>query len=178
MPPQVVFDEISTMMSTWLSDEAWKQIQASVPVACIDVLPLRVAGGAVREIGLIHRDTPHQGRRWCLVGGRLLRNESLAEAVGRQLRETLGSGVRFALPVDAQPAYVAQYFTSNRPDGPLDPRQHAIGMTFAVAIEGEPRPAGEAHAFQWFATAALPPADAWGFEQDRVARSVLARLRG
>ena len=164
------------MMSTWLSDEAWKQVQASVPVACADVLPLRVIDGVLREVGLIYRDTPHQGRRWCLVGGRMLRNESLAEAVGRQIRETLGPGVRFALPVDAQPAHVAQYFTERRPEGPLDPRQHAIGMTFAVAIEGEARPAGEAHDFRWFAIDALPRAEEWGFEQDRVARSVLARL--
>ena len=54
-----LFDELSTMQSTWLSDALWKQVQASVPVACADVLPLRVAGGRVREVGLIHRDTPH-----------------------------------------------------------------------------------------------------------------------
>lgn len=166
------------MMSTWLSDEAWKQVQASVPVACVDVLPLRAVDGVLREVGLIHRDTPHQGRRWCLVGGRLFRNESLIEGAGRQIRETLGPEVRFALPFDAQPAYVAQYFTNHRPEGPLDPRQHAVAMTYAVAIEGEARPGGEAYAFQWFAMDALPGANEWGFEQDRVARAVLERLPG
>jgi ADP-ribose pyrophosphatase YjhB (NUDIX family) len=165
------------MKSTWLSEALWKQVQASVPVTCVDILPLRLVDGRVRDVGLIHRETPHQGRRWCLVGGRLLRNESLVEGVGRQIRETLGAQMRFALPPDAQPAYVTQYFTIERPEGALDPRQHAIGLTYAVALEGEARAAGEAHDFQWFAIGALPRPDEWGFEQDRVTRAVLARLK-
>jgi hypothetical protein len=107
-----------------------------------------------------------------------LRNEALADGIARQIRETLGPGVRFEVPRDPQPAYVAQYFTDRRATGNLDPRQHAIGMTFAVAIEGEVRCGGEAHDFAWFAVEALPGPDLWGFEQDRVARAVIARVVG
>jgi hypothetical protein len=107
-----------------------------------------------------------------------LRNESVADGIARQIRETLGPLVRFEVPRDPQPAYVAQYFTERRAGANLDPRQHAIGMTFAVAIDGEVRCGGEAHDFAWFGVEELPAPEAWGFEQDRVARAVIARVSG
>src|SRR5438309_1951881 len=92
-----------------LPDSEWKFVRDSVPIACVDVLPLRRdLSRNDRELGLIYRETPHQGRRWCLVGGRMFRNESLAEAAARQLRDTLGPQVRFNVPADAQPLYTAQ----------------------------------------------------------------------
>ena len=163
----------------WLDAADWKRTQKSVPIACVDVLPLRVSGsdaGLVDAVGLIRRDTPHQGRRWCLVGGRLLRNETLTEAVARQVRETLGRGVRFDIEAAAQPAYVAQYFTFVRHIGCRDPRQHAVAMTFCVAIKGTPVPQGEAESFEWHAPTRLPPADEFGFDQDRVVKACLAKL--
>jgi ADP-ribose pyrophosphatase YjhB (NUDIX family) len=130
----------------------------------------------ITHVGLIHRDTPHQGRRWCLVGGRLWRNESFAEAATRQIGETLGPGAQFHIHPDPQPAYVAQYFTHQRETGLLDPRQHAVAMVFVVPISGEIVAGGEACAFRWFASSELPPPAEWGFGQDRVAAACLDRL--
>ena len=166
-------------MSTWLSAEDWRKVQASVPIACVDVLPVRPAKGtdaAARRfdsVGLILRDTPHQGRRWCLIGGRMFRNESFPQAVSRQLRETLGRGVTFDLPADVQPDFVAQYFTEPGPVGCLDPRQHAIGNTFVVPVAGTAHAQGEAHDFRWFPLDALPRPQEFGFDQDRVLAACL-----
>jgi ADP-ribose pyrophosphatase YjhB (NUDIX family) len=159
----------------WLDAADWKWVQDTVPVACVDVLPLQLAtdGRTIARVGMIYRDTPHQGRRWCLVGGRMWRNESLVEAATRQIRETLGTVVRFHITPEAQPHYVAQYFTSQRNIGLLDPRQHAVAMVFAVPIEGEIVAGGEAAEFAWFAPDALPPADRCGFGQDRVAHECI-----
>jgi ADP-ribose pyrophosphatase YjhB (NUDIX family) len=160
----------------WLREDDYRLIQNSVPIACVDIAPLRLdERGGIEAIGLIFRDTPHQGRRWCLVGGRVQRNETLAAAASRQLRQTLGDGIRFQLDPDDQPVYVAQYFPTRQPVGVIDPRQHAVTMNYFVAIEGEIVPKGEALEFRWFAPDSLPNPDQFGFEQDRVLRECLAR---
>ena len=161
----------------WLSPDDWRWAQQALPIACVDVLPVRVADGRVGRVGLIHRDTPHQGRRWCLVGGRLWRDETFAGAAARQLRETLGPAVTFE-PVadDRQPDHVVQYFPAPRPGGLVDPRQHAVAVTFVVPLLADDvAPAGEAFDFRWFAADRLPPPDQWGFGQDAVAAACLRR---
>ena len=154
----------------WIPEDEWQQIQATVPVACVDVLVWRRVGGAgQRDVGLILRDTPHQGPRWCLVGGRVLLDESLDAAVRRQLLDTLATG---PVDVDDQPAFVAEYARGTGP-GPHDPRKHAIGMTWAVQLAGTPSPRHEALDFRWFPESALPEL---GFGQGRVAAAVLRGL--
>lgn len=160
----------------WLNPQDWKLVQDSVPICCVDVVPIkRSEGGNVAQVGLILRDTPHQGRRWCIVGGRMLRNETLAEAATRQLRQTLGDAVTFRIAPDAQPHFVAQYFTAPRDVGLFDPRQHAIGMTFLLELDGPAIAQGEAFEFRWFDVNSLPPSDDFGFGQDEVVRACLRR---
>lgn len=166
--------------TVWLAAEEWGRVQQLVPIVCVDVLPLRRAAGSsdeAVEIGLIRRQTPHQGARWCLVGGRLLRNESLPEAICRQVMETLGPGAVVQPPVDLRPVYVAQYFSRPRVGELFDPRQHAVGLTYALMVSGDVRPQGEALDFAWFSPASLPPVEAFGFEQERVVAACLDWLR-
>jgi ADP-ribose pyrophosphatase YjhB (NUDIX family) len=164
----------------WLAADDWKWVQDTMPIPCADVVPVQLGGDGqtIQRIGLIYRDTPHQGYRWCMVGGRMWRNESLAEAASRQLLETLGPGVTFQIDPDRQPDFVVQYFTSRREIGFLDPRQHAITLAIVVPIAGEIAPMGEAASFKWFDPDALPPAAEWGFEQDRAARECISRWAG
>jgi len=148
-----------------------------MPIPCVDVLPVQVDQiGKIIKVGMIFRDTPHQGKRWCMVGGRMWRNESFVEAATRQLRETLGADVQFTMKPDAQPHYIAQYFTSTREVGYLDPRQHAVTMVFAVAISGAIKPGGEASGFEWFDLNKIPDGTRSGFRQDEVARECLKRV--
>jgi len=160
--------------STWIPDEEWARIQQLVPIACVDVLPVRPITGGV-EIGLILRDTP-VGQRWCLVGGRIRLNESIREAVLRQLTSTLGDGVQCSLTKRLHPDHVAEYF-SDRRDGELqDPRQHAIGLTYIVVVAGVLQARGEAIGFRWFTPDALPPTGDFGFGQRSVVEALLERL--
>ena len=164
----------------WLSAADWKWVQDTLPIVCVDVVPVQVGGDgkSVQKIGLIFRDTPLHGRRWCLVGGRMWRNESLAEAAARQLRETLGPGVRFEIDPDRQPDFVIQYFTTKRKVGFVDPRQHAITPAIVVPIAGEITATGEAESFRWFDAAALPPAGEWGFGQNGAVLECISRWPG
>jgi ADP-ribose pyrophosphatase YjhB (NUDIX family) len=163
----------------WLDASDWKWVQDTMPIACADAVPVRLGtdGKTIEQIGLIYRNTPHQGMRWCMVGGRMWRNESFAEAITRQLRETLGPLIRFQIDPNRQPDFVVQYFTSPRPIGFLDPRQHAITLAYVDPIEGEITAMGEAESFKWFDSDALPPADQFGFEQDVVIRECLKRWK-
>ena len=153
-----------------LAAEEWRFIQASVPIACVDVVVWRrPASSNQRDIGLILRNTPHEGQRWCLVGGRLLLDERLTDAVHRQVRDTLTTE---PVHVSPQPQHVAEYARTGT-GGPHDPRQHAIGMTWAVQLRGNPVPKDEAREFRWFAEGDVPEL---GFGQQDVLLAVLATL--
>lgn len=163
---------------TWLSPSQWKFVQASVPIVCVDVLPVRFSRASpdtIRAIGLILRDTPHQGRKWCLVGGRLLYGESLRAAIVRQVTETLGSGMRLHLGRDPKPVTVIQYSPTNLMPFVLDPRQHAVSLTYALQLTGSPKPQGEAVAYKWFDVRSLPSPEECGFGHHGVATSCLRR---
>jgi ADP-ribose pyrophosphatase YjhB (NUDIX family) len=167
------------MHKLWLAPADWKRIQESIPVICVDVLPIQSSTKSGRDltaVGLIFRETP-QGRRWCLIGGRLLYGESLTRAIRRQVREALGRHVKVDLQVDQQPLYIAQYSPSGRTPFALDPRQHAVGLTYAIKLEGKPMAGGEAIKFRWFETARLPGGRQLGFGQDAVIRTCLRALR-
>jgi len=164
----------------WLPPSRWRLVQASVPIVCVDVLPVRVSRRTphiVEAIGLILRDTPRGRRRWCLIGGRLLYGESLRDAIGRQIGETLGSQVRIHLRRDQQPLYIAQYSPLKTKSFSLDPRQHAVGLTYASEITGSPAPQGEAVAYEWFDVRKLPPPKEFGFDQARIVKYCLQLLR-
>lgn len=168
------------MNSNWLDPETWRQIQERIPITCVDILPLKLTKGVygdLQALGLIMRETPHQGQRWCLVGGRLQLNESFHEAIGREIQDALGDDVQFQIDQGIQPDFVAEYFTFHKKQGGYDPRQHAIGLTFCVPLEGNIRPKGEAIAFEWFKPSQLPTSEKFGFNQDKVVKACLTRLR-
>ncbi|HEU5441891.1 MAG TPA: DUF4916 domain-containing protein [Ktedonobacterales bacterium] len=165
---------------SWLTDAEWESVQRAVPIVCVDVLAVKRTDELalrVAAVGLILRETPHQGRRWCLVGGRVLHDEALEEAITRQLRDTLGSAIEFSLSDAQRPLYVAQYLPTRRADFPQDPRKHAVALTYCVEVDGAVAPQNEALDFAWYSPDRLPPRDQFGFEQDRVVDLCLARLR-
>lgn len=103
-------------------------------------------------------------------------NESIQEALSRQLNETLGNEVSFEIPPDPQPVYVAQYFTNLRNGWPMDPRKHSIGLTFCFELFGKIKPSGESLEFAWFDVGSFPPSAEFGFGQELVVRECLARF--
>jgi ADP-ribose pyrophosphatase YjhB (NUDIX family) len=147
-------------------------IQARIPILCVDLVPVSTESPA--RIGLIRRATYAGGTGWCLVGGRVLHNESLLEAVLRHARATLGPSVRVDVASLALHK-VIEYFPSPERGEFHDPRKHAVALTYAGACSGEPRACGEAIEFAWFKRDQLAGL-AFGFGQDRVVRAVLAEL--
>jgi ADP-ribose pyrophosphatase YjhB (NUDIX family) len=154
----------------WLSPEDYSFVSEHVPILCVDVL--LSPRGRWSAVGLIRRATHDGGDGWCLVGGRVLRDERLHAAVGRHVASTLGPEVRLD-PATLQLRAVAEYFTEPNPGELHDPRKHAVALTYTAVCEGTPCPLGEASDFRWFDIDALPDGD-FGFGQDSVVARVLA----
>ncbi len=164
------------MKKGWLSDQAWQAVQQKLPICCVDVLLTKRARSGISAVGLIHRHTPHQGCRWCLIGGRLLLNESLKAAIARQVRETLGAQAQCVLDSTAQPLLLMEYFSVRRERSLFDPRQHAIAVVFSARVRGPIKAQGEALDFRWFDLQRLPSAASFGFGQQKVVAECIRRL--
>lgn len=146
------------MTLRYLPADLYLQIEQSMPIACVDFVPVRTTDAGVREVGLILRASPH-GQVWCHLGGRIQHGETIADAIRRHARETIG--IEPALPLNPQPDYVYQWFPpAVAPvDGTVfgdDPRKHAIGLSFVIGIDGDIQPMNEALRFEYFPVSALP----------------------
>ncbi|GGW55484.1 NUDIX hydrolase [Streptomyces xantholiticus] len=157
----------------WIPEEDYQFICARVPILCVDLLP--VIGGTGR-FGLIERDTYDGGRGLNLVGGGVLLDESLVEAVERHVGATLGG----AVSVDVASLVlvgVYQYYRQARPGELHDPRKNAVSVTYAGSVEGEACASGEALSFHTFELGLPPGLSSFGFGQGKVAYEALARWR-
>ena len=157
----------------WMPDEDYEFIQAHVPILCVDVLLSPV--GDPRQVGLIRRAAP-DGDAWCLIGGRVLRNEPLPAAVERHVEATLGTTVHVDLST-LELGAVIEYFTERGASGFYDPRKHAVAITYAASCEctGEPEALGEAFEFAWFKIDQLSEVS-FGFGQGDAVARVLKKL--
>ena len=157
-------------MTGWLPRPAYWLARRALPIPCVDVLPMRQGP----QVGLISR-TGADGRTagWALVGGRVLRRESLHDAIERHLRSTLGPAIRIGAVDAARPLLAAEYSPDGRPGGRIDPRKHAIALSYVVAIDGEPQPRGEATGFEWFGVDALPPEEAFAYSHGGVVAALI-----
>lgn len=142
---------------TFLPVDVYELVEQSVPIACVDFVPL-VDAAETPSVGLILRRSPF-GEVWCHLGGRVHRGETLADALRRHADDTLGVGLE--LPLNPQPGYVHEWFPSPLApaDGTVygeDPRKHAIGLSFVVRMSGEPRARNEALDYGIFPVDRLP----------------------
>ena len=158
----------------WIPEDEYMAITSRVPILCVDILPLRIEPNPA--LGLILRDTYDGGRGWCLVGGAVLRNEPLYEAVQRHVSTTLGEGASIQVST-LKLVDVIEYFTEPSIGEFHDPRKHAVALTYLAEVKGPVEPIGEAIKFQWFAIEELPEPSLFGFGQDRVIQRLLRYLR-
>ena len=149
----------------WLSDEQLAAARQTVPILCVDLVPVRRHPDGAVEVGLVHREMP--GRTdpvWCHLGGRVRRGETVRAALLRHLHSTL-DGVEADVPADPQPDRVVQWFPTTDEVEPglvhgYDPRQHAVALVYAVTLAGQPTAGGgEATDFRWWSLAEVSAAD-------------------
>lgn len=150
--------------NNWLSEEDYKSVREKVPILCVDVLLSPM--GDPQLVGLIHRKTYNDGNGWCLVGGRVLRNEHLTNAVDRHVLTTLGNGIKLDHSTLVFRT-VIEYFPELLDGEFHDPRKHAVALTYTAFCEGHAEAIGEASDFHWFEISELPQVN-FGFGQGEV----------
>jgi hypothetical protein len=146
-------------------------------IPCTDgVAVRRNAGGAIEALA-IRRGTGCFKGRFCSIGGRILRGESIEECLRRQFRSDVGSEIELLVswksPVDIGQCYPLENPLSDpwpKDFGPED-NKHANSMYYPVRLLGDIILGATAHGGQeamevrWFTLEILPPPDQFGYDQ-------------
>ena len=127
-------------MSEHIPLELYKQIHASLPIPCVDAVILNTN----KEVLLCHRlNKPAQGT-WWFPGGRVLKGETMEDAILRKVKQETN------LDVDI----VKQLGTDQTmfPDGPFDGETHTINTVFIVTPKngGDLAVDNQSDELQWF----------------------------
>lgn len=134
----------------WLSDIALSETRSRVPILYVEAVPVRLDSlGCVEEIGILLRGSSTTGRMTrTLISGRVLHNESVREALLRNLEKDLGPTAFPLLPASLVPFTVAEYFPI--PGVALyDERQHAVALAYVVPVTGDCNPRQDALELTW-----------------------------
>ena len=112
-----------------IPDDRYGEIIEVLPILCVDVIIRNERG----EYLLIRRSNEPMKGRWWIIGGRVLKGESLEDAARRLLREEVSLGVDHVTPIGYYEA-VAQ----ENPLG-LPSRFHAVSVVFGAVIPNDPQ---------------------------------------
>lgn len=149
-----------------LTRAEYRFVTATMPIICVDVIPVREQQNQV-QLGYITRATGCQKDKAALIGGRVVKNEHLSEAIGRHLNEAFAIGEFAFHPsnCEGRPFFVAQHAhaTESGDLDAFDPTKHSIAMTYLIEM-ADPSLAlmnGEASAFHWASLDELPQESAF-----------------
>lgn len=103
-----------------LNAKLYRQILASIPIPCVDLV---ITDG--KKFLLVKRKNKPAKNKWCVPGGRVLKNETLKQAVKRKVEEETGLNKFKVLKFIA----VKEYFSSESEFGPAT---HTINSIFLI----------------------------------------------
>lgn len=126
--------------------EHYQQIIEVLPILCVDVVVKNSRG----EILLIKRDNePRQGE-WWVIGGRVLKGETLEQAVIRKVQEETGLTVESVQPIGYYEAV-----SQENPFG-LNSRLHAVSVVFSTVVDGNQKIKLDEQSSDWTFAKDLP----------------------
>ncbi len=105
--------------------EQYKQIIEVLPILCVDIVIKNTRG----EYLLIKRANEPRKGQWWVIGGRLLKGETLEEAVVRKVWEETSLNVEAVHPIGYYEAV-----SQENPFG-LAPRLHAVSVVFSTVVD-------------------------------------------
>lgn len=134
----------------WLGPDELAEVRGRVPMVYVEAVPVRVDHlGRVERVGMLLRAQPDGSVSRAVVSGRVLRDETVREALWRHLTKDLGPDAAPRLPPEAAPFTVLEYFPDADRTGFHDPRQHAVALAFVVPCDGECVPPPSALDLAW-----------------------------
>lgn len=152
------------MSSKLLSKRAYDNIVKKLPLACVDIIPVRKQAGKW-QIGIITRGTGPESGKPAVLGGRIFHGEQIPTAIKRHMRESWGlKNLSFVEGNSVErPFYLQQYLhqASARPPLGYDPTKHSITPTYLIQIYGQPKAQNEAAGFSWIEQHEIPKVAAY-----------------
>ncbi|MCI1983646.1 MAG: NUDIX hydrolase family protein [Bifidobacteriaceae bacterium] len=134
----------------WMSAASIDEIRSKVPIPYVEIVPVRVDDfGRITSIATLLRVAPSTEFNRTLVAGRVLLNESLREAIARNVAKDLGDMALPLIPLNLQPFKVAEFFQSPGLSEFHDARQHAIALCYIVPVAGDCKPQDDALDLEW-----------------------------
>lgn len=142
-----------------------KQQASNIKVA-VDAIVFGYAKNDGVSVLLIKRKYPPFKDSWAIPGGFVLEQESLEEAVKRELQEETGIRV----------SYLEQLYSFGDPK--RDPRQRIVSVAYFALVKSalfqQLKASTDAEAAQWFSINKLPPL---AFDHKKILQTAIERVR-
>lgn len=158
-----------------------------MPIICVDGVAYRYQADGTPEVLAILRNTGEAIGKWCVVGGRitggrLLRRESVEQALQAHFKRDLG--VEITIEDGWQrPFYLGQCAPCGSGDFGLEKAKHAVAPRYLVRVAdeknfifGEGFGGREVADVRWFSQTTLPKADEFGYDHHETFRVALETL--
>lgn len=135
---------------SWMTDEEYKLVTQKTPIPTVDMVVLRKNKNILETLLLI-RKTGYEKGKWCIIGGRVLKGETLQEAINRHISDL---GVQVSIIPPFSPDFPT--WVDGNPN--QDKTKQSITHVYPVTITGgEVRKEGEEYSgFKWFPADQLP----------------------
>ncbi len=126
--------------------EQYSQIIEVLPILCVDV----VVSNPVGEILLIKRSNEPLKGQWWVIGGRVLKGETLEEAAIRKVREEATLVIESAKPIG--------YYEDTAEKNPLglESVQHAVSVVFSAKVDSFQQTKLDYQSSDWKCSKELP----------------------
>lgn len=134
----------------WMTDEEYQLVTEKTPIPTVDMVILRKTNSGWKTL-LLKRKTGYEKGKWCIIGGRVWKGETLGEAIRRHSQDL---GVEVSVISPFAPDFPA-WINDNRLQ---DKTKHSITHVYPVLItKGKVRKEGEEYSgYAWFSPDQLP----------------------
>jgi colanic acid biosynthesis protein WcaH len=126
--------------------EEYKRIIDELPILCVDIAAQNERG----EYLLVKRANPPKKDHWWVIGGRVLKGETLAGAAARKLKEEVGVTATELTPI----GYMELPVDDNPFGGPAN--YHAVSVVFRATLADSENIALDSQSSDWKWAAELP----------------------
>ena len=161
--PQKTLSGVKSVIprSGWIPNSLFEAIQQTIPIPTVDLLIVRKIKNGDVEILLIKRKIYPEENKWCLVGGRILKDELTKNTIRRQAKNELGVSVKIIPPWNETSPFAVYN------DPIADKQKHFVALTFPVAItKGTIKSSGpEWSEARWFPLRKLPKTIGFHFQR-------------
>ena len=126
--------------------EKYLRLVADLPILCVDVIIKNTKG----EHLLLKRSNPPRENQWWVIGGRVLKGESLEKAAIRKIKEEVGLKVKGLIPVG--------YYEEVYGQGPFGRKgsYHPVSIVFSAVVNTRQKVRLDNQSSKWGYSKALP----------------------